>query len=260
MWLKSQWEWEITLFFLVGITSFIIFSTIRKSNWLNIIGSSTKLEGKSFCCSSCCWSNVISETVFKEVPVCMAIWSSIIISVILTVDRVHCYKITRVLSISKEFKTKPWNKGLVFAGSNSRWHSNETLRSSFEDSSICVCFISFKSNFSNNTYRVNIFSSLSEQTTWHQITSRIECWFHRLQKETWHLQRTWEFTTCCISYNLAPKVVSLISSWQWKILEWSSILQKIILNSIFDEEFSMRVMNLLGSFDVCLWEINHSCI
>jgi len=85
---------------------------------LNIFGSGAELKGKSFSCSGSSRSNMVGETVFKEVPIGMSIWGSIIISVILAVDRVHCHKVARVLAISKEFKTKSWNESLATTWSN----------------------------------------------------------------------------------------------------------------------------------------------
>jgi len=215
MWLKSNWEWEVTFLAFFGFTRFVIFSTIRKSNRLNIFGCSTKLEGKSFGCSCSSWPNVIRETVCKKVPISMTIWSSIITIMILSVDRVHRHKVARVLPISKEFESKSWNESLTSAWSNSRWHSDEPLISTLKDSWVCTSLISFKRNFPNNSNWMYVFSSLSKKTTWHQIAIRIKCWVHRLQKETWHLQSTWIITPSCISYNLAPQVISLVCSTQW---------------------------------------------
>ena len=234
MWLKSNLEWEVSFISFISFSSFIVFSTIGESNWLNIFSSGAKLKGQSFSCCGSCRSNMVGETVFKEVPIGMSIWGSIIISVILAIDRVHCHKVARVLAISKEFKTKSWNESLATTWSNCCWHPDETLRSALEDSWICAGLVSFKRNFSNNTHRVNIFSSLSKKTTWHQITSCIESWIHGFDKETWHLKSTWEVSSCSVSNNLAPKAISFIQSGQRKILKWSSVLQKVILNFIFN--------------------------
>jgi hypothetical protein len=100
VWLKSQLEWEVSFLSFFGFTCFIIFSAIGKSYGLNIFSSGTKLKSKSFGCGGSRWTNMVCETVFKEVPIGMGIGSSIVISMVLAIDREHCHKVAGVLTIS----------------------------------------------------------------------------------------------------------------------------------------------------------------
>jgi len=88
---------------------------------------------------------MVGEIILKEVPI--GLLGTISTVMILTVDRVHCHKVARVLTISKEFKTKSWHEGLETVWFNSRGHSEKTRISSFEDSCIGVGGISFECNF-----------------------------------------------------------------------------------------------------------------
>ena len=226
MWLKSQFEWEVTLvFFFSFFTSFIIFSAIWKSYRLNVLSSLLKFSNKSFNFGIICWPNIVVGEIFlKEVPIGMCIFGTIITVMVLTVDRVHSHKVARVLTISKEFKTKSWHEGLATSWFNSRRHSDKTGIGSFEDSCICAWLVSFEGNFWDQTYWVNPFNSFASPVTWHQITSCIESWIHWLSKHTNHLPLCWKLAHRSISNNLAPKLISLIRGTQWKILDWSSFL------------------------------------
>jgi len=215
MWFESQFEWEVTLVFFCGFfTSFIIFSAIWKSNRLNVLRCWTKFINKSFSLKIICWSNMmVGEIMLKEVPIIFL--GTISTVIILTVDRIHCHKVARVLTISKEFKSKSWHEGLDKVWFNSRGHSEKTCTSSFEDTFIGVGGISFECNFCDHTYRVNPFDSFASPITWHQITSCIESWIHWLSKQARQLPRLWKLIWCSINDNLAPKVILLTFGGQW---------------------------------------------
>lgn len=68
---------------------------------------------------------VVGETVVEEVPIGESgfglVWSSFILAFMeLAVDRVHRHKVAGVLTISKEFETESWNKGLASVRCNGR--------------------------------------------------------------------------------------------------------------------------------------------
>lgn len=182
---------------------------------------------------------MVSEVIGKEIPVS---W--------LAIKAPHCYKISGHNSVSQKFKTHAWGKSLTWAWLNRRWHSCHSIISTFKNTSVWMFSIGDKLNFTNNTDRVNIFSSkMSKEVVWHSVTHCVKCWAHSFQENSSKTYFAWVVVWFSISSNLFPKLVLFFSSRLGLIRRWAKLIIflmhfLLLVHKHFHLVFQINVENL----------------
>ena len=176
---------------------------VWKTYCLNIISDSRKLSSnwEKWCTWYC--RDMIGKVVFEEVP-----W-------VLTIDRIHSNKTCWVHIVSKELeshaRSKIFNLGIWLF---SDWKSNDTVISTFKDTSEWVFAWVCEFDSCNCTLGVNKLAASSiDLTFWHFVTDLSNSGSHWFSQESGLLDGVVPIKRSCVSCNLLHNQSWFFNRW-----------------------------------------------